>query len=147
MIKVHIGKPSGRKGKIMSEETKNKISLSKSGVPSPLRGRVRLNFRGEKNPCWISDRSKLAKRQERNDMAYKEWRRQVWLRDNFKCKIANSDCKGKIEAHHILSWKDFPDLRYEVNNGITVCHTHHPKKRVDETRLSPFFQKLLINLN
>lgn len=98
---------------------------------------------GEKNPKWIKDRTQLAKRQERNDMAYKEWRRQVWVRDNFKCKIGNCDCKGKIIAHHILGWSKFPELRYEVNNGITLCQFHHPLKRNDEKKLSPYFQELV----
>ena len=60
--------------------------------------------------------SEKHKENRRGDSAYEEWRRQVWLRDNFKCKIANPDCKGRIEAHHILSWKDYLELRYEVNN-------------------------------
>ena len=98
---------------------------------------------GEKSGRWIADRTKLAKRQERNDMAYKNWRKQVWLRDNFTCKIANPDCCGRIEAHHILGWTNYPELRYEVNNGITLCHFHHPRKRKDEMRLSPYFKNLV----
>lgn len=98
---------------------------------------------GVNHPRWIVDRSQLAKRQVRNDSAYREWRKQVWLRDNFACKIANPDCVGRIEAHHILVWKDYPELRYEVNNGITLCHFHHPRKRNDEIRLSPYFQELV----
>ena len=89
------------------------------------------------------DRTTLAKKQERNDMAYKEWRKNVWLRDGFKCKIDNDDCFGRIEAHHILTWNQYTELRYEVNNGITLCHAHHPKKRAEEKRLIPVFQGLV----
>ena len=92
---------------------------------------------------WVEDRTLLKKDNLRNDSAYKEWRKQVWLRDNFKCKIANPDCKGKIEAHHILGWKDYLELRYQLNNGITLCHAHHPRKRSEEAKLSPYFQKLV----
>lgn len=101
------------------------------------------NLSGENHWNWKEDRTQLAKRQERNDMAYKEWRRQVWVRDNYKCKIGNCDCKGKIIAHHILGWSLFPELRYEVNNGITLCQFHHPLKRNDEKNLSPYFQELV----
>lgn len=101
---------------------------------------------GENSPVYIKDRTKLVQKQERNDPAYKEWRRQVWLRDNFMCKIANPDCDGRIEAHHILGWTRYPELRYEVNNGITLCHFHHPRKREDEVRLSPYFQQIITNL-
>ncbi len=115
-----------------SEEWRKNLSISHMGI-----------LVGEKNPKWISDRTKLIKRQERNDSTYCSWRQSVWLRDNFKCKIANPDCKGRIEAHHILGWKDYPELRYEINNGITLCHAHHPLKRAEEKRLSPYFQELV----
>lgn len=105
--------------------------------------RLKSIRRGENHPFWIKDRSLLAKKQERNDYAYCEWRRLVWSRDSFKCRIANESCKGRIEAHHILGWTDFPELRYQVNNGITLCHAHHPRKRAEEKRLIPIFQELV----
>lgn len=102
---------------------------------------------GENHPNWIKDRNKLVKRQERNDSAYKGWRKSVWVRDNYKCRISNAECKGRIEAHHILGWTAFPELRYQTNNGITLCHAHHPRKREDEAKLSPYFQKLVAEIN
>lgn len=104
-------------------------------------------FSGEKSCHYKKDRDTLVKKQERNDSAYKEWRKQVWLRDNFKCKIANPDCSGRIEAHHILGWSSHPELRYQVNNGITLCHAHHPRKRGDELKLSPYFQYLVASVD
>lgn len=98
---------------------------------------------GEKTNRWITDRSKLSKKQIRNDYAYQEWRRLVWNRDRFICKLKNNDCNGKIISHHILPWRDYPDKRYEVNNGITLCHYHHPRKRVDEKRLEPILMDLV----
>ena len=93
---------------------------------------------------WKEDRSLLKKQNRRNDPAYVDWRKRVWLRDNFKCRINNSDCSGRIEAHHILGWSKYPELRYEINNGITLCQAHHPRKRVDEQRLIPMFQELVV---
>ena len=124
---------SWNRGLVRSEETREKIRQSN----------LSRRMVGENHPNWIVDRGKLVKRQERNDVSYKTWRRQVWLRDNFKCKIANPDCAGRIEAHHILGWANYPELRYEVNNGITLCHAHHPFKRAEEKRLIPFFQELV----
>lgn len=102
---------------------------------------------GKDSPSWIPDRTKLKKSDEKRTSAYNYWRKQVWERDKFKCKISNEDCKGRLEAHHILPWRDYPELRYEINNGITLCHVHHPRKRTDEAKLSPYFQSLLAEMN
>jgi hypothetical protein len=118
------------KGKKHTEETKKKMSISSSG---------------EKNPSWIKDRTKLKKREERNDSAYQDWSRSVKKRDKWKCKINNKDCCGKLVAHHILSWSKFPKERYNIKNGITLCHYHHPHKRDDEERLMPFFKKMVVS--
>lgn len=101
--------------------------------------------RGSEHHRWIFDRNKLAKRQERNDSAYKEWRKSVRDRDDWKCKMRNDQCDGKVVAHHILPWAKFPELRYQINNGITLCRFHHPRKRDDEMKLSPFFQSLVVS--
>ncbi len=111
--------------------------------------RLQGRFVGEKSPRWIADRSKLRKYSDdnldRRSYAYSYWRRVVYKRDGFCCKINNSDCSGRIEAHHILSWKDYPELRFDVNNGITVCKYHHPKKREEEIKSISFFKNLLFN--
>jgi len=112
------------------------------GKPAWNRG-LKGFLAGEKSPHWKKDRTTLAKRQQRNDSVYIDWRKQVWLRDNFKCKIDNPDCSGRIEAHHILPWRDYPELRYQPNNGITLCHAHHPRTRAEEKRLISEFQCLV----
>ena len=59
-----------------------------------------------------------------NSRAYRRWRYLVFKRDRFKCQMP--DCTGKpIEAHHIVRWADSPKLRYDVNNGITLCVRCH----------------------
>ena len=119
------------KGKHHTKEAKTKMSAKASA-------RV-----GAKNPRWITDRNLIKGRQIRNNPEYKQWRKDVWTRDNFRCKINNSDCKGKIEAHHILGWSEYPELRYKINNGITLCHAHHPRKRAEEKRLISLCQELV----
>jgi hypothetical protein len=135
-----------------SIETKIKIGLANKGKPFCEEARKKsiesLKKRiGEQHPRWIKDRSNLKKYndsvRDRRSYAYAEWRKQVWLRDNFTCKIANPDCRGKIEAHHILNWAENAELRYTINNGITLCHAHHPRKRAEEKRLIPTFLELV----
>lgn len=119
---------------VLSEQGRTNIVIAMNG------NKYRV---GLKPWNWKEDRTQLKKKQERNDYPYQEWRRQVFERDNWKCHMRNSDCSGKIIAHHILSWSQFPELRYEVNNGITLCEFHHPRKRVEEIKLAPLFQEIL----
>lgn len=99
--------------------------------------------RGELSPRWIKDRTKVKLDNERGGPLHKQWSKAIKNRNNWKCRIANQDCSGKVVAHHILTWKDYPELRYEINNGITLCHAHHPRRRAEEKRLEPIFKALL----
>ena len=95
----------------------------------------------EKHPNWVNGNYK--KRQERNDSAYVNWSKSVKKRDKYTCKINNDNCSGILIAHHILGWALHPELRYEINNGITLCKFHHPLKRKEEQNLIPFFRNLI----
>lgn len=77
------------------------------------------------------------------DTKYKYWMLSVRKRDNWKCRLLNSDCKGRLESHHIFDWENYPELRYIINNGITLCHFHHPRGRENEKRMIPILQELL----
>jgi len=56
---------------------------------------------------------------------YQEWVKTVLARDNYVCLECGSD--EQIQAHHILSWRSFPDLRMDVTNGKTLCYKCHKK--------------------
>lgn len=114
-------------GHFVSMETKEKQKEAKLGI---------------KNPRWIEDRT-ILERNKRNDPEYKQWVRKVKKRDNNVCKLKDKNCFGYNIVHHIKSWSEYPELRYKVNNGITLCQAHHPTKKVDEKRLTPVFQKLV----
>lgn len=61
----------------------------------------------------------------RNSKEYKEWRKQVFQRDFYCCKYCGS--KNNINAHHIYSWKLYPERRFLLENGITLCEDCHRK--------------------
>jgi len=96
---------------------------------------------GENHWNWKGGNYK--RKDERNDSLYQNWVLQVKKRDNWKCRINNKDCSGHCIVHHILPWRDFPELRYNIENGITLCQAHHPRKRAEEKRLIPFFTGLV----
>ena len=70
------------------------------------------NQSGDKHHFWIKDRSKLKiDRRHSYDSKYKIWMKSVKNRDGWKCRISNQDCSGRLEAHHILAWVMYPELR------------------------------------
>lgn len=102
---------------------------------------------GKNNGRWINDRTNLSQNEYKHlDYKYRNWMFAVKKRDNWKCKINNSDCKGRLESHHILNWKNYPELRYEISNGITLCHSHHPRGRENEAKLSPYLKQLVAEM-
>lgn len=124
----------GRKGIQFTEEHRKKLSES----------RKEYFAKGGKGWNWIEDRTLLKDdHKDRGGQLHRDWSRNVKFRDSWNCKIANEDCEGRMEVHHILGWKEYPELRYEINNGITLCHAHHPKKREEEKELAPIFQELV----
>jgi len=139
-------------GSHCSKITKEKMSLASKGKKKSLQHRLNMSkarsgIRNEKisginHYLWIFDRSLIKKQDERNNPEYKQWRYRVFKRDRHICRINNQNCNGKVVAHHILSWIKYPELRYEIKNGITLCQFHHPKKRVDEQMLMPIFQQM-----
>ena len=57
---------------------------------------------------------------------YYGWRKFVLKRDNYSCRLCGS--KVNLECHHIKDYRDFPELRLNINNGITLCNNCHKTK-------------------
>lgn len=66
---------------------------------------------------------------ERKSNKYKEWRLVVFERDNYTCQncgIRSGNGKAVIlNADHIKPFAYFPELRFELSNGITLCEECH----------------------
>ena len=73
-----------------------------------------------------------------NDPQYKAWRKSIYDRDGHKCQMTGCKYRGKrINAHHIRKWADFPHLRYDINNGITLCYGCHKRITGRELLFAP----------
>lgn len=55
-----------------------------------------------------------------------KWSLAVRRRDGFMCRKCGS--REKLNAHHVKPFADFPGLRFNINNGITLCEDCHKKE-------------------
>lgn len=79
--------------------------------------------RGKDSPSWRGGEERYSRI---NDVYLKTWRKAVYTRDNYTCQYCGA--RGvKLNAHHIKFWRDYPELRYTVSNGETVCIPCHKK--------------------
>ena len=69
------------------------------------------------------------KRPKHNCSKYTLWRKSVFERDKYVCQHCGArNGFGKtvyFQAHHIKHFAKFPELRYELSNGITLCLPCH----------------------
>ena len=120
---------------------------AKISISNTLTGRKNpehsLRMKGSQNAYKV-DRSTLSKRFSRKNWTYYNWRQAVCNRDEWKCKIGGGTCCDLLEAHHILNFIDYPELRYDINNGIALCRNHHPRGRKREVAMQEQLQELIL---
>jgi len=112
------------KGKVRSVENRKQISLTlkKKGIKPPRPPREKL-CRGENHRWWkggVSPINELI----RKSPEYKLWRTAVFQRDNFTCIWCGTKDKT-IQADHIKPFSLFPELRFAIDNGRTLCAKCH----------------------
>lgn len=119
-----------------TEEFKRQVSIRHKGKTVSLETRKKLSAGkfGNNNPNWKGGRSTEYQLQ-RASMECRIWRKEVFERDCYKCILCNK--KGGwskeekrqiiLNADHIKSFLWFPDLRFDINNGRTLCVDCHRK--------------------
>jgi hypothetical protein len=97
-------------GKKRSEETKEKFHLSHVG-----------RYHGRELLEHVDAKIRLRKSAE-----MKRWARAIKKRDGRAC-LQCGEIEGTIIAHHIWPFSTFPDLRFDLSNGVTLCERCHLK--------------------
>ena len=142
-LKRQVGVLSPQWGRKRSAEVRDKIRQAK--LKNPIRywlGKTQPHFRGMNNPNWkggvTTENEKARKSSE-----YKEWRINVFKRDNFTCRVCLKG--GYVQANHIYPFRSHKELRYDVNNGITLCIECHRYTFMREHLFINLFQGILKN--
>ncbi len=132
---INKGRTPWNKGLVWSSESKEKMREAKLKNPTRFwmgkkrdpetiekivqnrvlpTGENHWNWRGGINP--INDTI-------RKSREYSLWRESVFKRDNYTCVFCGET--GKLNADHIKSFSQYPELRFDIDNGRTLCVPCH----------------------
>lgn len=117
-----------------SEEHKKNISRNHA---KPMLGRL-----GPESAHW---KGGITPEQERirHSPEMIIWRNKVFERDKYICQYCRYAGGHIIRAHHIFPFATYPTLRFEFDNGVTLCERCHILAHT--TEFNPL-QEWLVNL-
>ena len=118
-------------GRIKTDEHLKHISeaLKRAGIRPPPCPIERLR-RGEKHYMWKGGITPLHEK-IRSSPECSQWKKDCLKRDNFTCQWCRQK-HGKLEVDHIKMFSHYPELRFELSNGKTLCiNCHAWKTRMD----------------
>lgn len=110
------GKTPWNKGKKTGRQSEQAIENSRMGM------KRYWDKKGRKTPI-----NQLI----RGSVQMTNWRKSVFERDNYTCRV----CERRgvyLEAHHIKKFSDYPELRFELSNGATLCRPCHDQTKHKE---------------
>lgn len=141
-----------KKGHTQSAESRHKMSLAKLGKTPPNKkpdAFITCNYCGilkKVKPVYLSTQKYCSKqcankgadkgktstiKKLRTSKEYSLWRTSVFERDNYTCVWCGvKSRKGHpvtLNADHIKPFAHFPELRFAIDNGRTLCVPCHKK--------------------
>lgn len=66
------------------------------------------------------------------------WRKAVFERDDYTCQFCVVR-GGKLEADHVLPFAYFPEIRYELSNGRTLCRNCHSTTKMSASKMRKIY--------
>jgi 5-methylcytosine-specific restriction endonuclease McrA len=116
--------------KLLSPSPETRVKISKTlqqKYVTDIGFKERVNAarnipKGEQHWNWKGGVTPLTQKTRTSEGA-NAWKLAVFHRDQYKCRMCGS--KDNIQAHHINSWADFPEDRFVLQNGLTMCKPCH----------------------
>jgi len=125
------------KGKLFSEETRKKLRDKRAGRKPTLGKKLPHSEATKKKIGLATSRWQKGRRSHnwkggisseaikiRTSIEYSLWRNSVFSRDSWTCQKYGIK-GGKLTAHHIKNFSQFPELRFAIDNGITLSEKAH----------------------
>jgi 5-methylcytosine-specific restriction endonuclease McrA len=101
-VEKHIGQPPSAKQRLIARSRRGPLSPNWRGGVTPLHSRIRKQIESV------------------------NWRKAVFERDGFTCVFCGKR-GGRLNADHIKPFAMFPELRFDLDNGRTLCVDCHRK--------------------
>ena len=107
---------------IHPDYTREIRSAVKHGFECPICLKIEAARKGKDHPYYNGNQSEASR--IRSSADYMHWRDTVFKRDDYTCQCCGK--RGvKLNAHHIYCFALYKDLRFDPNNGLTLCEECH----------------------
>ena len=116
----------------LKEEHRRKISDSLKGIKHSEDHKRKVSESKKGSKCW-NWRGGISKERAIiwSSREYRSWREEIFKRDDYTCVLCgHRNKKGSrktLNADHIKSFCDYPELRFVISNGRTLCVPCHRK--------------------
>lgn len=123
----HLGVSSTKDGMVNNlQSTCRALNIDRSFVDHLIsRGLIeRIDEHSYRISGWEENSGIAEVARKRLTHRYRTWRLQVLRRDEFTCQSCGAMLKI-LHVHHIKPFSTHIDLRYDTENGITLCPTCH----------------------
>lgn len=122
IMHTHKCRNCGKAFKLTCGQNGSRLDNNKLGLFCSMKCSRQFQV-GENSPNWRGGIP--LSRALRQTEEYRLWRKAIFERDGYKCVWCGNG--GYLQADHIKRFSEYPELRYVVDNGRTLCVGCHRK--------------------